>query len=137
MSKSDYVFMWLFSVAFLILILGVREDKKANALNEQIVRYESAKKEAAINTNIALRLMSKSVWYIVDTKTVSSKPNGKGEIVKFAGDDQLRGKLYDNRSYIKHPDFNRKVHFGITASGKIYGTVYGIAGGLLQYDYVD
>ena len=110
------------------------QNEKIAKLEHQVSWYKTESTSMATNTSIALKLRGTSVWYVVDEKTVSSKPNGKGEIVKFAGEDKLRSM--GSHSYIWHVDYNKKVIFylpSITTDGYKSTGFYSIAGRLLDY----
>jgi hypothetical protein len=129
--KSVVAFVALLAIAF--FVIGSRNHEIYD-LKERLSSETAYSSSLATSANVALKLVSVPVWFIVDRTHVSSLPDGKGEIVALCDGDQFRDELIRPREGFIRPELNRKVRFLPGVANR--GTSWLIVGNLIVYDYV-
>ena len=102
-------------------------DKKSKVLDTKLdeqVKANKTLREAAV---LAVRLQTQPVWYVIDTNSVSTSPDGQGNAVKL--DVPLR-QMGSGRD-AQYPDKNVRVSFYPSSPG----LTHTVAQGLLHYSY--
>lgn len=122
------IFATCFSIAYIASLRKNIEQLEGKDLDNRntIVSIE-------FGHNLAVKIMSKSVWYILDEETISSELNGCGEVVKL--DQKL--KTVGSRMLIKHPERNKEIHFFYQSEyhARHHEGSYTVAFGFLWYVY--
>ena len=114
----------------LIVFISLKYSETKN-FQKQVSIQKSYIASMEANVKVALELVKTRIWYVVNERTVSTLPNGKGERI-YLGDTSLLA--IGNRLGIKHPDYNRRVSFLPSESRS---EAYVVAGGWLTYQYLD
>lgn len=121
------------AIASLFFVLGAEPS-------DVVALREKAEKESIFNSSLVRVIMYyDSIWYIVNSNTISSEPDGNGQVVKLK--EEIKPREVNNK--IIFPEKNRRIRF-YSNYGDFYpdfppdyDTAYTVVGGKLSYYYVD